>query len=63
MGVYYRWRCDGTQEYFDPGMLLGPKCPPGGGYGIIEPACAQCGTPDEYADYVRSFPMTRLLIT
>ena len=34
MGVYYRWRCDGTQEYFDPGMLLGPKCPPGGGYGI-----------------------------
>ena len=21
----------------------------GGGYGIIEPACAQCGTPDEYA--------------
>lgn len=34
MGVYYRWVCDERKEYFDPGELLGPKCPSGRGYGI-----------------------------
>ena len=33
MGVYYKWLCDERREYFDPGELLGPKCPQDG-YGI-----------------------------
>jgi hypothetical protein len=34
VGTYYRWRCDGRREFFDPGELLGPRCESGRGYGV-----------------------------